>query len=91
MAPRIIAYLDQPPSVADIKLLVEQLGLTDVRAMMRQGEAEYLALGLASPALTQNQLIEALAAHPRLIERPIFVHNQRAVIARPPEHVLALL
>lgn len=89
--PRIIAYLEQPPSIADIKLLVEQLGLSDVRALMRQGETEYLALGLASPALTQDQLIEVLAVHPRLMERPVFVNNQRAVIARPPELVLALL
>ena len=89
--PRIVAYLEQAPSIAELKTLIAQLGLSDVRAMMRQGEAEYQALALDNPTHSQEALIAALAAHPRLIERPIFVHNQRAVIARPPERVLALL
>ena len=89
--PRIVAYLEQAPSFAELKTLFAQLGLSVVRAMMRQGEAEYQALALDHPAHRQEALIAALAAHPRLIERPIFVHNQRAVIARPPERVLELL
>ena len=89
--PRIVAYLEQAPSIAELKTLIAQLGLSDARAMMRQGEAEYQALALDNPTHSQEVLIAALAAHPHLIERPIFVHNQRAVIARPPERVLALL
>ena len=89
--PRIVAYLEQAPSIAELKTLIAQLGLSDARAMMRQGEAEYQALALDNPTHSQEALIAALAAHPRLIERPIFVHNQRAVIARPPERVLELL
>ena len=89
--PRIVAYLEQAPSIAELKTLIAQLGLSDARAMMRQGEAEYQALALDNPTHSQEVLIAALAAHPHLIERPIFVHNQRAVIARPPERVLELL
>jgi arsenate reductase len=62
----------------------------DARALMRKGEAEYTELGLDAPALGQDALIAAMAAHPRLIERPIVVHGDKAVIGRPPEKVLAI-
>jgi arsenate reductase len=77
--------------LAELKTLIAQLGFADARALMRQGEAEYKALALDNPALTQEALIEALVAHPRLIERPIFVYNNRAVIGRPPERVLEII
>ncbi len=89
--PQLVAYLEQPPTIAELGTLLRQLGLSDARALMRQGEAEYKELGLDNPALTQEALIAALAAHPRLIERPIFIHGERAVIGRPPERVLELL
>lgn len=89
--PQLIAYLEQPPSIAELATLLRQLGLSDARALMRQGESEYKELGLDNPALPQEALIAALAAHPRLIERPIFIHGERAVIGRPPERVLELL
>ncbi len=90
VSPRIVAYLDAPPDVAELSTLLRQLGLP-ARGLLRSGEAEYAALGLADPALTDAQLIAAMAAHPRLIERPVFVHGQRAIIARPAERVLELL
>lgn len=89
--PQIVAYLEQPPTIAELTTLLRQLGLSDARALMRQGEAEYQELGLDNPALPQEALITALAEHPRLIERPIFIHGERAVIGRPPERVLELL
>ena len=89
--PQIVNYLEQPPSVAELKALLEQLGFTDARALMRQGEAEYTDLGLANPTLTQDSLLMALAEHPRLIERPIFIRGHRAIIGRPPERVLDIL
>ena len=55
------------------------------------GEAEYTELGPDAPALGQEALLPAMAAHPRLIERPIVVHGDKAVIGRPPEKVLAIL
>lgn len=89
--PTIIQYLNQAPSVADLTELIKALGLTDAREMMRKGEAEYAVLGLDKPSLSQAALIAAMAEHPRLIERPIFIHGDRAVIGRPPERVLEIL
>ena len=88
--PEILPYLDQPPSVAELRDLVRRLGLP-VRALLRAGEPEYADLGLAAPAHSDEALLEAMHAHPRLIERPVFVCGDRAVIGRPPERVLDLL
>ena len=65
--------------------------MTDARQLMRQKEAEYAELGLADPTISQDALIAAMVAHPRLIERPIVVNGERAAIGRPPEKVLAIL
>lgn len=83
-------YLEQPPTRDELRVLLAQLGI-GARELLRSGEAEYEALGLADPSLDDAALIDAMTAHPRLIERPVFVHGQRAVIGRPPERVLALL
>lgn len=88
--PHVVDYLDNPPDVLELTRLVESLGLP-VRALLRHGEAEYAELGLADPALSDAELIAAVARHPRLMERPVFVHGDRAVIGRPPERVLELL
>ncbi|MBW3549752.1 MAG: arsenate reductase (glutaredoxin) [Proteobacteria bacterium] len=88
--PELIAYLDAAPSVAELRELVEQLQLP-ARALLRTGEEPYCALGLADESLDDAALIAAMHAHPRLIERPVFVHAGRAVIGRPPERVLELL
>ena len=88
--PQIVAYLDQPPSVADLRQLLRMLG-TSARSLLRDSEPEYAELGLADPSLDDDALVAAMAAHPRLIERPVFVHAGRAVIGRPPERVLELL
>jgi arsenate reductase len=91
LAPKIVAYLEQPPSPAEIRDLLNLLGLDDARALMRKGEAEYKELGLDNPALGQDALIAAMASHPRLIERPIVVNGRQATLGRPPEKVLAIL
>jgi len=88
--PDIVAYLDQAPSVADLHDLLRMLG-SGARSILRNGEPEYAELGLDDPALDDEALIAAMHAHPRLIERPIFVRGQRAVVGRPPERVLELL
>ncbi|GAA5074835.1 arsenate reductase (glutaredoxin) [Lysobacter panacisoli] len=88
--PVVIAYLDTPPSVDELRELIGLIGLP-ARALLRSGEEEYAALGLADESLDEATLIEAMHAHPRLIERPVFVHRGRAVIGRPPERVLELL
>ncbi len=85
----IISYLEQAPSVEELRELMGMLGFADPRLMMRTGEAVYGELGLASES--GDALLEAVAAHPILLERPIVVKGGRAVIARPPERLLELL
>lgn len=86
----IIRYLETPPDSTMLKTLIRQLNLP-VRALLRSKEEEYETLGLANPALTDADIINLLAKHPRLLERPIVVNNNRALIARPPERLKELL
>ena len=88
--PEVVNYLDTPPSVDDLKDLLRLLGRTP-RQLLRTGEAEYRDLGLDDPALGDDAVLQAMAAHPKLIERPIVVAGGKAAIGRPPEAVLAIL
>jgi arsenate reductase len=88
--PRVVAYLEQPPSADQLRDLVRKLGIS-ARGLLRTGEPDYAELGLADTSLDDEALIAAMVAHPVLIERPIFVHGEHAVIGRPPERVLELL
>jgi len=88
--PELVYYIETPPDAAALRELLRKLDLP-ARALLRTGEVEYDALGLADPALGDDVLIAAMAEHPRLIERPVFVNGDRAVIGRPPERVLELL
>ncbi|TWI11663.1 arsenate reductase (glutaredoxin) [Aerolutibacter ruishenii] len=88
--PRIVAYLETPPSADELRALLRMLGMP-ARALLRTGEDAYVELGLANPDLGEDDLVNAMVAHPRLIERPIFVHGGKAVVGRPPEKVLELL
>jgi arsenate reductase len=90
LAPTIVRYLETPPSAAELQALLGKLGIS-ARQLLRTGEEEYKALGLDDPQLSDAQLIEAMAAHPKLIERPILVAGDKAVIGRPPEKVLEIL
>jgi arsenate reductase len=85
---RIVEYLHAAPTVPELRTLMVQLGVTDPRLMMRTGEDVYAALGLADQS--GEALLAAIAAHPILLERPIVVRGDRAVIARPPERLLVL-
>ncbi len=86
----IIEYLKNPPGKRELEQLLELLKL-EPRQLMRTGENEYTALGLGDESLSRDALIEAMIAHPQLIERPIVVHNGKAAIGRPPEKVLDIL
>jgi arsenate reductase len=88
--PEIVNYLDTPPGVDELKSLLRLLGMTP-RQLLRTGEAEYATLRLDDPALDDEAILEAMVAHPKLIERPIVVANGKAAIGRPPEAVLAIL
>jgi len=89
--PKIVAYLETPPDAATLRGLLKKLGLADARALMRKGEDEYKALNLADPSLSQDALINAMVANPKLIERPIVVNGNQAALGRPPENVLTIL
>lgn len=90
LTPTIIRYLETPPDAAQLRDLLGKLGI-GARELLRNGEEEYKALNLADTGLSDEQLIAAMAAHPKLIERPILVVGDKAVIGRPPERVLEIL
>jgi arsenate reductase len=85
-----VEYLKTPPTSAELDTALDMLGMTP-RDLMRRKEKEYGVLGLADDSLTRDQLISAMAAHPRLIERPIAISGDRAVLGRPIEKLLELL
>jgi arsenate reductase len=84
-----VLYLDDPPAAAEITRVLALLAAADPRVLMRTGEPRYAELGLAEA--TASELIEAMARYPELIERPVVIWPDRAVIARPPELLLPLL
>ena len=88
--PTIVAYLQEAPSIEELRDLLELLNVP-ARALLRTGEPEYIQLGLEAQVMGEDALVAAMHEHPRLIERPIFVHRGRAVIGRPAERVLELL
>ncbi len=90
LTPTIVRYLESPPSAEQLRDLLDKLGL-GARQLLRTGEDDYQALGLGNPELSESQLIEAMAAQPKLIERPILLVGDKAVIGRPPEKILELL
>lgn len=92
--PEIRLYLENPPTVAELKTLLSQLGI-DARSLLRKGEEEYKSLNLSDKTLSDEELLDAMASHPRLIERPIVTRTQgrerNSVLGRPPENVLDLI
>ncbi|MFZ6048665.1 arsenate reductase (glutaredoxin) [Pseudomonas sp. CR3202] len=90
LAPTIVRYLETPPSAAELRDLLAKLGLS-ARQLLRTGEDEYKALNLDDAGLSEEQLIAAMVDHPRLIERPILIAGDKAVVGRPPEKVLEIL
>jgi arsenate reductase len=86
----IIDYLKTPPTEDELDALLGMLGIGP-RELMRQKEAEYLELHLDDITLEHKHLVRVMTQHPRLIERPIAITGQRAVIGRPAERVLTLL
>ena len=86
----LVEYLKQPLTAAELRQLLNALGL-NARQLIRTKEAVYLELKLEDTALTEAALIDAMVENPILIERPIALTTQGAVIGRPPENVLTLL
>ncbi|CUA81862.1 arsenate reductase (glutaredoxin) [Gulbenkiania indica] len=86
----VVEYLRTPPTADELDRLLTLLDL-DARALLRTKEEEYASLHLDDVTLERRHLIEAMIQHPRLLERPIAVCGDRAVVGRPPERVLSLL
>ena len=88
--PHVVEYLKTPPSRAQLVELIERAGISP-RELLREKGTPYLALGLDNQTLTDEQLVDAMMAHPILINRPIVVTEKGAALCRPSEKVLALL
>ena len=87
---KIVLYLETPPSAEEVKSILQKLGLSS-RDIIRKGEDEYKLLNIKDQSLTENELITFMSENPKLIERPIVVKDDKAIIGRPPENVLSLL
>jgi arsenate reductase len=90
ITPKIVKYLETPPSAAELKRVLKKLGLKP-RDILRTGEARYAELGLKDKDLKDDALIALMVANPILIERPIVVSGDKAALGRPPEDVLKIL
>jgi len=88
--PHVVEYLKTPPSRTMLTQLVQRMGIS-VRALLREKGTPYAELGLGDPALTDGQLLDAMMAHPVLINRPIVVSPKGVRLCRPSEDVLDLL
>jgi arsenate reductase len=84
-----IPYLEQAPTRDELERVLSLLGTDDPRVLVRDGEPEYAELGLATA--DRDTLLTALSEHPALLQRPVVIRGDRAVVARPAEKVLELL
>lgn len=85
LQPLVIEYLKTPPSAPELSALLKKLGMK-AEQLLRKGEDIYKEK-FAGKTLSEEDAIKAMAAHPVLIERPIVVRGERAVLGRPPERV----
>ncbi len=90
MEPAVIDYLKTPPTRAELRDLVRRMG-TALRQVLRQQGTPFDALGLGDPALSDDALLDAVEAHPILLNRPIVVSPKGVRLCRPSELVLELL
>lgn len=84
-----VRYLDDAPTREELEDVLRKLGTDDPRAIVRTKEPEYAELGLAQAG--REELLAAMAAHPILIQRPIVIRGDRAIVARPPDRLIPFL
>jgi arsenate reductase len=87
--PQVILYLETSPDESEIAALLDKLGISAAQ-LVRRGEEAYKISGLSADS-SEAELISAMARHPKLIERPVVVRGDKAVLGRPPENVLGLI
>jgi arsenate reductase len=88
--PQVIEYVKSPPSRAELEELIARMGISP-RELLREKGTPYAELGLSDPSLTDDQLIDAMLAHPILINRPIVASPLGVRLCRPSETVLDIL
>ena len=90
LTPRVIEYLDEPPTRQELKAIIKMLGVS-ARDLLRTNEQIYQQAKLENDALSEDEIIAAICQHPVLLQRPIVVSGNRAVIGRPPTQVLNII
>ena len=88
--PMIIEYLETPPGEQELNKIIEMLGV-EAGDLLRTTEQAYKDSGLDQATPTKDEIISAICRHPILLQRPIVVSGDRAIIGRPPENVLKLI
>ena len=88
--PKIVFYLEEKLSQSEIKNLISKLKISS-RDLLRKGESDYEENNLSNPDLGDEELINLMTRFPKLIERPIVVKGDQAIIGRPPKNVLKLI
>jgi arsenate reductase len=90
ISPEIVYYLETPPDSKELKNLLKKLDM-NVRDVLRRSEPEYDTLGLEDESLADEIVLDLLVKHPALLQRPIVVAGNQAIIGRPPENVLPFI
>jgi len=87
--PKVVLYLETPPNTAELTALLKKLAIS-AEQLTRKSEQQYKD-NFGRLEMTEKQLLEAMNKYPKLIERPIVVNGDRAVLGRPPENVLEII
>jgi len=90
VSPEVYLYLTEAPNATEIKSILSKLDIS-ARELLRSSEDAYKSQNLKDATLTESALISAMAAEPKLIQRPIVVNGEKAKIGRPPEQVLDII
>lgn len=88
--PQVIYFMETPPSIDEIKSLLDKLDLK-LLDIIRRSKDDFDELGLDDETLSEEIILDLLQKHPQLLQRPIVVKGDEAIIARPPEDVLTLI
>ena len=88
--PEVVLYLEEPLDAATITSLLGKLGITAAQ-LMRRSDQDFIDNNLGRAVISEDQLLAAMVKYPKLVERPIVVVGDKAVLGRPPENVLELL
>jgi arsenate reductase len=87
---QVIEYLDTPPSKSDIRQIVKKLGVAPID-LLRTAEKAYIEARYQADLMSDEEIIEAIATHPSLLQRPIVICGKKAIIGRPPIKVLDII